>query len=159
MGISALALVSTVLVLTAYHHSHRHPVPASIKAIILRGLACLLLMRLRGHKSEQTINPAANQIHHQSANQSKDGTGENQQQQIDVVKYVMMMKMKQVKSEVEEKNQRDWESVAQVIDRFFLLVFCLLILISLFVIIDSLVSNNNSGYIERFPYLIDGTSL
>ena len=74
--------------------------------------------------------------------------------QDDMAEYVMSLKNKDKESEIEECNRRDWEAVARVVDRFFFVLFAIFILSMVCVIISSLLSNEDTGMIEGFPYIV-----
>ena len=131
MLITSLSLVATLAVLNLHHHSPNKPVPGILRLLLLKGLARCVCMYKQPSNAVKPIKHDQWQLHLQDVNDQKFKP-ENCNLPSEILQFIRK------KLEDEEENDRlsnntsDWHHAANVLDRFFLcLSFLGILLLSL----------------------------
>ena len=125
MMITALCLVTTVMVLNIHHHRDDKPVPPMMRTVILDRMAHLLCIRRQSHKSIHPVTEQWPMIDVQELDEKKGVPGYINDVKLppDIVQFVRKKILDDKDKDVCSSNKADWECVARVIDRFLLILF------------------------------------
>ena len=149
MSISAIALLSTVFVLAVHHHSPDKPVPHWIRATVLRHFAFIVCMTSRDGKNKAThkvkpVQTVSKPMAVVSLDQELKNTGTKIPD--DLVDFLEILKKEHNEKQAGERNSEDWQRVASVLDRLFLLVYGIGIVIATSYLMGYLVSKEMNDY-------------
>ena len=136
MGITALSLLFTLLVLNIHHHNPKKPVPKVIQLMVLNWLAKAVCMkRKENNNSEKPKSLGANQLKPEHIDgENNIGAkaaypGVNESLPADVLMYIRKKIQDDVEADEIENNREDWHHAASIVDRFLLILFSLAIFI------------------------------
>ena len=135
MGLSAFALFATTLVLAMHHQSPDRQVPRWIRFSILKGLGTLLCVQTPCGRSTHQRGKPDKVFEETFPTQIKciaiEECDEKERVSLlsllsEVVKFTRMIQAKNTEKDEQEQNKKDWTKVAGIIDRFFLIIYCVI---------------------------------
>ena len=122
MGLIALSLIVTIWILNLYFHSDGKPVPKWIKRLVLEWIAAILCVRCGGPPKPK-ISPLVGAV----VLNGDVSTTEKSEKEVNLPEYLRAYIMGNVErgesAAISEQNRGDWQSLARVLDRLFLIIF------------------------------------
>ena len=72
----------------------------------------------------------------------------------DLVDFLKMLQKERKEKQVENRNREEWQSVASVLDRLFLLLYGVGIFITTAAMIGGITTNDSDGFRDDYDYLV-----
>ena len=141
MAVISACLVITVWILNLYHHSNDKPVPKWIKRIVLEWVAAMLCVKCGWSKSKvsaaksNTMNNGEADMRSQASIEVHDVVTlpDKPGKEIILPDYVRAYILRGAETEIcaaiSDQNKSDWQSLARVMDRLFLIIFLFVMII------------------------------
>ena len=145
MGLTALSLIGTIIVLNVFHHCPEKPVPKWLKNLVLQRVAKCLCMTDRkdtGITLVQPINETTidsketNDVKIENLNgysATKNGIPNNPPNTMylppEIRDYFRQVKEREAEGERLEKNSEEWGRLSRVIDRVFFVLFAIILVV------------------------------
>ena len=143
MGQISVSVVITAWILNIYHHSDDKPVPKWMKRLILEWIATMLCLKCGPPKAE--VSPLKLKITNNGDSiirtvasvllKGDDQSPQNKDNETTLsdymCAYVLHCAEKEESVVISDQNKSDWQSVARVLDRLFLIVFLLATIIAI----------------------------
>ena len=139
MGVDAVSLIVTVLLLNLYHHSDSTEVPNWLKTIVCKYIATVLCFKCT--HSESKVDPSKEEsISSKIALNNTEPVDEDQPTNGDASEtpgvilpdylrtYIQNRGKREKDSAISDENRSCWQTVARIMDRLFLLIYIIVII-------------------------------
>ena len=151
MGLTAVSLFLTVLVLNIHHHSDHSPLPKWAHRVILQYLAYILCMRSSKNKPNNIQQMTDEEITQLPAeNDSKMNSSMIIPSQI--MTYVAQKQDEDKENKIQDKNAAEWRAAARVVDRLFFWVYIIISVISTLVMVCLILTGSKHNDALRKAY-------
>ena len=153
MNMAGISLMLTISVLNIYHHSPSKPIPVWLDRLVLKSLARILCMRTHlttgSTPTETTLQHEDSEVEKNTDEVRKphwkkvEMISDDQKFSLlppDILKYVRNIMEKEKKKDRIEANRDQWIAVGKVIDRFFLVMWFIVISLTTLVMLPVLAS-------------------
>ena len=144
MGITALSLIATVVVLSIFYHNPRQPVPGWLKILTFNGLVYITcFFPIKRQASTIQVYPQCNGKESRSEEGLKDKAAHEcpkSRVPLAIKEHLSRMAEEEAENDRSENYKEEWEKAANIIDRFclFLTLFgTTVLIIFLFICINS----------------------
>ena len=153
MNMAGMSLILTIFVLNIYHHSPSKPVPVWLVNLVLKLLARVLCMHTPVITDTTPVETTVQHADGHAAKNTDEVRDSNWKEAemifddhrhslmpADILVHMRDNMEKEKKKDIIELNRDQWITVGRVIDRFFLVLWLIVIFVTTFVMLPVLAS-------------------